>query len=190
MLNNNDNFNKIHNTSSNKIDALYLKTLVIDFWLSKNNADLIISEAPFFKGNRRADLIIMQNKYLFGFEIKSELDTLKNLEAQIDDYVKIFDFVYVVLSKKFANATILKKLPTNVGIVIYEDELKIQKEAKIIKATPIKSLSGIPVAEDKDSIPVDKKGKVKYKRYGNVKKAYKAEQKELKRQRKLAKGSK
>lgn len=35
-----------------------------------------------------------------------------------------------------------------------------EKEAKIIKATPIKSLSGIPVAEDKDSIPVDKKGKV------------------------------
>lgn len=40
------------------------------------------------------------------------------------------------------------------------------------------------------NMPVDKKGKVKYKRYGNVKKVYKAEQKEIKRQKKLAKGSK
>lgn len=33
-------------------------------------------------------------------------------------------------------------------------------KAKIVKATPIKGLSGIPVSDERDSIPVDKNGKV------------------------------
>ena len=84
-----------------KNDASFVKTSLIDFWLKNYTADLIANEVPFFKGNRRADLIMISNNNLLGFEIKSELDSLKNLKSQILDYKKIFDFVYVVIDKKF-----------------------------------------------------------------------------------------
>lgn len=77
-----------------KNDASFVKTSLIDFWLKNYTADLIANEVPFFKGNRRADLIMISNNNLLGFEIKSELDSLKNLKSQILDYKKIFDFVY------------------------------------------------------------------------------------------------
>lgn len=114
-------------------DASFVKTSLIDFLLKNNNADLIINEAPFFKGNRRADLIMINDNSLFGFEVKSRLDTLKNLKAQIFDYKKIFDFVYVVVDKKFKNAKELKELPSQVGILVYDKEITIKRDAKKIK---------------------------------------------------------
>lgn len=113
-----------------KNNASVVKASLIDFWLENNTADLIINEAPFFKGNRRADLIIINNQNLIGFEIKSELDTLKNLKAQILDYQKIFDFVYIVIDKKFKNSKELKELPKQVGILIYNKNIFIKKEAQ------------------------------------------------------------
>jgi len=113
-----------------KNNASVVKASLIDFWLENNTADLIINEAPFFKGNRRADLIIINNQNLIGFEIKSELDTLKNLKAQILDYQKIFDFVYIVIDKKFKNSKELKELPKQVGILIYNKDISIKKEAQ------------------------------------------------------------
>lgn len=71
-----------------KNDASFVKTSLIDFWLKNYTADLIANEVPFFKGNRRADLIMISNNNLLGFEIKSELDSLKNLKSQILDYKK------------------------------------------------------------------------------------------------------
>lgn len=113
-----------------KNNASVVKASLIDFWLENNTADLIINEAPFFKGNRRADLIMINNGNLIGFEIKSELDTLKNLKAQILDYQKIFDFVYIVIDKKFKNALELKELPRQIGILVYNKGIFIKKEAK------------------------------------------------------------
>lgn len=113
-----------------KNNASVVKASLIDFWLENNTADLIINEAPFFKGNRRADLMMINNGNLVGFEIKSELDTLKNLKTQILDYQKIFDFVYIVIDKKFKNAEELKELPRQVGMLVYNKGISIKKEAK------------------------------------------------------------
>ena len=44
-----------------KNDASFVKTSLIDFWLKNYTADLIANEVPFFKGNRRADLIMISN---------------------------------------------------------------------------------------------------------------------------------
>lgn len=116
-----------------KRNASFVKTSLIDFWLKNSNVNLIINEAPFFKGNRRADLIMINNKDLLGFEIKSELDTLKNLKSQVLDYKKIFDFVYVVIDKKFKDCKELKELPDQVGIILYDRDITIKKDAKKIK---------------------------------------------------------
>lgn len=114
-------------------NASYLKTITIDYCLKNDCFDLIINEAPFFKGNRRADLIMIKDEKLIGFEIKSELDTLKNLNNQIVDYNKIFDLVYVVIDKKFMHAKELKLLPKNVGIIVYTDDLCVKRKAKLIQ---------------------------------------------------------
>ena len=116
-----------------KNDASFVKTSLIDFWLKNYTADLIANEVPFFKGNRRADLIMISNNNLLGFEIKSELDSLKNLKSQILDYKKIFDFVYVVIDKKFKFSKELAELPSQIGILVYDKEIMIKREAKKIK---------------------------------------------------------
>lgn len=149
--------NNMPTISVDRLDASYFKTVVIDFWLNQNKVDLIINEAPFFKGNRRADLIIIQDNYLLGFEIKSELDSLKNLEAQIDDYIKIFDIVYVVLARKFAHAEILKKLPTHVGIIIFDGSIIIQRQAKPIKKFKKENLVSLLWRKDLEKILNNKK---------------------------------
>ena len=97
-----------------KNDASFVKTSLIDFWLKNYTADLIANEVPFFKGNRRADLIMISNNNLLGFEIKS-------------------DFVYVVIDKKFKFSKELAELPSQIGILVYDKEIMIKREAKKIK---------------------------------------------------------
>lgn len=140
-----------------KNNASFVKTSLIDFWLKSNKADLIINEAPFFYGNRRADLIMINNQNLLGFEIKSELDTLKNLKAQIEDYKKIFDFIYIVIDKKFKNAKELKELPKQIGILIYNQEITIKKEAKKIKRFKKKDLISLLWRKDLETLLHNKK---------------------------------
>ena len=76
---------------------------------------------------------MISNNNLLGFEIKSELDSLKNLKSQILDYKKIFDFVYVVIDKKFKFSKELAELPSQIGILVYDKEIMIKREAKKIK---------------------------------------------------------
>lgn len=116
-----------------KKNASYLKALLVDFWLAKHKIDLIVNEAPFLKGNRRADLIMIEGNKLIAFEIKSELDSLKSLESQLEDYIKVFDQVYLVISDKFSNSRELKKISHKIGIILWGTYFKIKKEARIIK---------------------------------------------------------
>lgn len=116
-----------------KNNASFVKTSLIDFWLKNHKADLIVNEVPFFKGDRRADLIMISENNLLGFEVKSELDSLKNLKSQILDYKKIFDFVYVVIDKKFKSSKELKELPSQIGVLVYDKEITIKRDAQKIK---------------------------------------------------------
>ncbi len=116
-----------------KNNASFVKTSLIDFWLKNHKADLIVNEVPFFKGDRRADLIMISENNLLGFEVKSELDSLKNLKSQILDYKKIFDFVYVVIDKKFKSSKELRNLPSQTGILVYDKEIIIKRDAQKIR---------------------------------------------------------
>lgn len=119
--------------NNHKDNASCIKAVLIDFWLKNKTPDLIINEMPFLNGTRRADVIMIEGQNLLGFEIKSELDSLKNLNNQISDYKKVFDFVYVVVDHKFANAKEIKRLPPNVGVLTYDKEITLKKEAVKIK---------------------------------------------------------
>lgn len=148
---------KIHYPVSCRENASCLKTLTIDYWLSNNSADLIINEVPFFKGNRRADLVIIQGNYLIGFEIKSELDSLNKLNTQVDDYIKIFDKVYIVIAEKFKNHLEIRNLPKSVGILVKKQTLQSKKEARQIKKFKKNDLLSILWRRDLEHL-INKKG--------------------------------
>lgn len=140
-----------------KNNASFVKTALIDFWLKNQKADLIVNEAPFFRGNRRADIIMIKDKSLIAFEIKSELDNLKNLKTQISDYKKIFDFVYVVIDKKFEKAKELNILSKKIGILVYDKNISIKREANKIRLFQKKDLISLLWRKDLEILLNNKK---------------------------------
>lgn len=120
-----------------KINANNIKTFLIDYLLSNYNIELLASEVPYLFGYRRADLVAMMDNNMIAFEIKSELDSLTKLEAQIKDYIDVFNKVYVVLSEKFKNCSVISNLPKKVGILYIDNNHRITlyrkaKEQKIL----------------------------------------------------------
>lgn len=89
------------------IDWLYAKGLV-------GNA-VIINEMVVSNWARRADIAVANGR-LYGFEIKSEFDSLKRLPGQIESFQKHFDKVTVVAASKFI-PDIVKSYPSEVGVL-------------------------------------------------------------------------
>ncbi len=80
---------------------------------SVNTATML---TEFRVGKSKADCVILNGKSTC-YEIKTEFDSLARLEAQLNDYSKLFDEVYVVCSEKNVNL-VLAKAPTSVGVLI------------------------------------------------------------------------
>ena len=57
---------------------------------------LVVDELGLKHGRCRADIAVI-NKHLIGYEIKSDLDSLKRLGVQIESYSDVFDRVAVVV---------------------------------------------------------------------------------------------
>ena len=67
------------------------------------------------------------------YEIKTELDTITKLEKQVNDYLRVFEFVEVVAHPKHIKS-IIKIIPTNCGVISYEINkkkcnLNVEREA-------------------------------------------------------------
>ena len=81
-----------------------IKAAVIDKLFSSDvlsNA-VLINEMVIANWSRRADLVVANGK-LHAFEIKSDLDTLRRLDGQLETYLQRFDKVTVVCTEKFAH---------------------------------------------------------------------------------------
>lgn len=89
------------------IDWLYAKGLVTDA--------VVVSEMVVSNWARRADIAVANGR-LYGFEIKSEFDSLKRLPGQIESFQKHFDKVTVVAASKFI-PYIVKNYPDEVGVL-------------------------------------------------------------------------
>ncbi|MCG3655408.1 sce7726 family protein [Aliarcobacter butzleri] len=109
-------------------------------WLLKKDKDAVIIP-EYTIGNRRADYISFDIKKINCtiVEIKSELDTFERLEAQLDTYSKIANFVYLAIDKKQYEKLISKNIPipTHIGLLIYDYSNK-NKLQEIRKANNIK----------------------------------------------------
>lgn len=75
----------------------------------------IIDELPLLRGRGRADLAFV-NGEMWGFEIKSEADSLVRLGIQADNYESVFEFNTIVAAKKHLRLA-RKRIPQNWGII-------------------------------------------------------------------------
>lgn len=102
-------------------EANVIKTTLVNLLLSIDGVELIINELPFLACKRAADLVVIKEGNLIGFEIKSKVDNLRTMLSQISDYQKTFNSVYLVYSSKFANSIEIKHIPKTVGLIMVDD---------------------------------------------------------------------
>lgn len=58
------------------------------------------------------------NGFTYAYEIKTELDTLDRLEGQLENYSKVFDYIYVVVNEQHLKK-IRKIINNKIGIMTY-----------------------------------------------------------------------
>lgn len=97
------------------MNEIYIRKLLIKE-LARQHPDNteFLAELPIANFSRRVDLV-MANGSLSGFEIKSEQDTLKRLNGQLDTYTQYFERVTVVCATKHLNS-VINSTPIDVGI--------------------------------------------------------------------------
>jgi spore coat protein CotF len=117
-------------------DGMYapeIKAKLIDYFIKNDiNKALFGNEVYFGSKKRCADLLKIE-KYITAYEIKSDFDKVTHLEAQLSDYLAVFDFVYLVITPKLY--LIAKKIVSErVGIILIDyKNITIIKTAKQIK---------------------------------------------------------
>lgn len=75
------------------------------------------------------------NGYSYAYEIKTEFDTLDKLNKQIEDYSKVFEYIYIVIHRCHLNKAV-KMIPDHCGIITYrivDGELKFNFYKKVRK---------------------------------------------------------
>jgi hypothetical protein len=109
----------------------FIKSSFINSKLLNGN-HVVVFELPV--GDSRADLCKI-NGHSYCYEIKTDYDTLARLRKQLSDYSKVFDYVFVICSRK-RMPDVLPLLDDNVGLYVYDGAKEkpaysLAKESKI-----------------------------------------------------------
>ena len=105
--------------------AEYIKSLFIDYTLSKNPNVIIGNEIMYGTGRRLVDLILLKDNRITAVEVKSDSDNLKRIKEQITEYKKIFNFVVLIITRKHLE-NILEITSNDIGIYLITEDLLIQ----------------------------------------------------------------
>lgn len=114
--------------NSYKCEYYYLNEIFINEILKNHDAEhSVLTELCVNKS--QADLVVINGTTTI-YEIKTELDNLSRLSGQLNDYVQVFDKVYVVTYRELIDKlTILldsDRKYSQVGIYILNDECKLE----------------------------------------------------------------
>ena len=110
-----------------------IKITLIQFLMKSNPNAIIVSEMPFYFGERRADIVMLEGEIASVFEIKSASDTTVRLPDQIKSYLEFFDYCYVVGEKLNLNS-IRKASPPKVGLLTVDSSLvKVIRQSQSFK---------------------------------------------------------
>lgn len=111
-------------------DEYYFKnTIANKILLGKYSLNTAIMLSEFRVGKSKADCVIINGKTTC-YEIKSEFDNLTRIDAQLKDYLSLFDEVYVVCSSKHL-ISVLTKVDSRVGVIelTSRNTLSIKRQA-------------------------------------------------------------
>ena len=105
--------------------AEYIKSIFIDFTLSRNPNVIIGNEIMYGTGRRLVDLILLKDNRITAVEVKSDSDNLKRIKEQITEYKKIFNFVVLIITRKHME-NILEITSKDIGIYLITEDFLIQ----------------------------------------------------------------
>ena len=107
---------------------------------------LVIDELGLNHGKCRADIAVI-NGHLIGYEIKSNNDSLRRLEGQIESYNSVFDKVSIVVGDRYINS-IQSHIPKCWGVIVSVRGSKGAVNFETIrKAQKNKSIEPISIAK-------------------------------------------
>ena len=101
------------------MDDQQIRTSFHSKWLRKHHGDsktVVINELGLNHGKSRADIAIINGR-LIGYEIKSDLDSLRRLNEQVVSYNAIFDRNYIIVTERHLK-NIETVLPEWWGIIL------------------------------------------------------------------------
>ncbi|WP_346862099.1 sce7726 family protein [uncultured Draconibacterium sp.] len=127
-------------------DANAIKALLIDYLLNLYDKEILFgSELIFGKKKRSLDLVLVDD-FLSGFEIKASNDDFRRVRGQLNDYKKIFDFQYLVVTENHLDKA-RKVIYGNEGIIVVQNDLRLflyKKPNLILKHSKQDILETIP----------------------------------------------
>lgn len=115
---------------ANQIKVLFIK------WLLKNNPNSIIGNEVLFSNNLcRTDILQIINNKTVAYEIKSDSDNLDCINEQLNNYLKTFDYTYLVFTEKYP-LNKLETLDSCIGLYLIEQNgyIKQIRRAKLSKS--------------------------------------------------------
>ena len=125
--------------SSEKLFEGHIKSLVLDNLLvkfgSKREDVVFINEFTLDNYSRRIDIAMIHNGYIYGYEIKSEFDSLTRLSGQILKYLEFFDKVIVVVSSKHIDK-VLNNISPQVEVWVVDKNGKLAVKKRGVKSRP------------------------------------------------------
>jgi len=111
-------------------EYLYKNNVARQLLLKRHSLQIASLLSEFRVGESKADVVILNGTSTV-YEIKTDYDNFDRLDSQLLDYSKVFDKIYVVLSKNKL-AEMQNSLPPHVGIILLkEKEILVEvKEAQ------------------------------------------------------------
>lgn len=112
-----------------------LKETTLSHYYANENAR-VVEEMGIFQGDSRIDIAVI-NGSLWGYEIKSETDTLYRLDSQLRQYKEVFDFLTFVVGEKH-QSELMERVPAWCGIIVAKSMAAGQVSLKHVRK-PIKN---------------------------------------------------
>lgn len=107
-----------------RCEYIYKNAIASKILLGRHSLNTSVMFNEMIVGQSKADLVLLNGTSTV-YEIKTELDSLDRLKSQIDSYLDIFDYTYVVTYKNNIDR-INKIIPQQVGIIILSDKYTLR----------------------------------------------------------------
>lgn len=109
--------------SENRHEYVYKNAIVEKILLGTHSLNTASALMEFRVGRSKADLVML-NGTAAAFEIKSERDSLFRMKAQVEDYLKVFATVNVIVAENHLTDA-EKCVPDEVGLLVLTDRYTI-----------------------------------------------------------------